>query len=602
MSRTKDKPHDWLACNGELDPWESLPGIPRENQSKALRAIGKHGLVLYQTRGGEASDLDAMASHNAAAFAAWHAQQPDIEAAPAGSGDGNPPWVNSAVLKELAALREAKPGCRNATLNRVGLRLARLLPGHRDWLRTRLIEACEANGEVAYKGLKSVEDTINSAYGKADCDGPAQVPTPKRRGINAEQRPRKAPERQDFWSARPVLTHIRDFARSRMVGPWGTLGVVLVRAVCQLPPEVQLPATIGGEQSLNMLLALVGTSGEGKGGCEAVGRAAVVFRNGADEIDELPLGSGEGIAKSLTVGEDVQRHPVIFTASEIDSVAALFTRRGSTLEPELRKLYSGETLGFTNAQKHTRTNVAAHTYRACLITGVQPTRGTFLLNGADAGTPQRFLWLPVDDADAPDVTPPRIAPLAVSSPAMFGPGATMASPDRSEIAIPASTTEQMRRHRLDVLRHATGVDPLDGHRMLCRLKVAAALMILDGRQQISGEDWELAGTVLAMSDHTRGQVTRAGSEKARQANLARAKAEVERDEFRSASKLRSTKDAVLRQLKRAEDGNVKRSDLRRALTSDWRTYFDPAISELASEGLLHEVKLPNGTAYRGGER
>ncbi|GAB3242757.1 hypothetical protein [Mycolicibacterium hippocampi] len=601
-SDTHDTNWTRLEPDMRLLAWESLPGIDVADENAAERAAAE-GVTLYiKTEHTDPAAIPGMAQHNTAAFKEWGDRKPKTATAPAGTTSGRHPWVTKAVSDELAMLRDAARGSRNDTLNRVALRLARLLPDNRGWLHDALVDACDANGLITDDGVKSVEATTRSAFGKADRDGPAEVP---RSGINAEEVSNALDTSpaddvvRHFWSARPVLAHIQGFARSRMVGPWGVLGVVLVRAVCELPPEVQLPSTIGEPASLNMLVALVGGSGVGKGGCEQVGRAAVRFRNGADEIDELPLGSGEGIARSLTVGDDEQRHPVVFTASEIDSVAALFTRRGSTLEPELRKLYSGETLGFTNAQKHTRTKVAAHTYRACLITGVQPTRGTFLLNGADAGTPQRFLWLPVDDPDAPDVTPQRVDPFIVNIPAMFGPGANMTSPDRSEVVVPTSIQQQLRAHRLDVLRGAPGVDPLDGHRMLCRLKVATGLMALDSRQQISDEDWQLAGTVLAMSDHTRESVARAGTEKARQANLARARADVERDEYAEASKLKSTKENLLRRLEKAEGETVARSDLRRAMRMDRREYFDAAITELTDEGLLDEVKLPNGIGYRG---
>lgn len=40
----------------------------------------------------------------------------------------------------------------------------------------------------------------------------------------------------EFWQARPYLSHIRDFARSRLVSPWAVLGVVLARVAGWIPP------------------------------------------------------------------------------------------------------------------------------------------------------------------------------------------------------------------------------------------------------------------------------------------------------------------------------------------------------------------------------
>jgi len=96
---------------------------------------------------------------------------------------------------------------------------------------------------------------------------------------------------------------------------------------------------------------------------------------------------------------------VVFTCPEIDTMTALMSRQGSTLSAELRKLYSGEQLGFANAAKDTRNVVEGGSYRACLIAGVQPLRSNALLNASDGGLPRRFVWLPTSDVDAPDQPP-----------------------------------------------------------------------------------------------------------------------------------------------------------------------------------------------------
>ena len=46
-------------------------------------------------------------------------------------------------------------------------------------------------------------------------------------------------------------------------------------------------------------------------------------------------------------------------------------------------------------------------------------------------------------------------------------------------------------------------DALDGHALLCRLKVAAVLGILEGRGEVNEEDWSLAGVIAAKSERTR---------------------------------------------------------------------------------------------------
>lgn len=187
----------WQRCDGRMYPYETMPGVDRAEWSLAERAVKRDGLVLYTyiPRDGDTVD-PAMEAHNRETFAAWKGRKPAAPTVTAGGDDGNQPWITAAVREELARLRDAKPRTRNDTLNVVGLRLARLLPDQRAWLRGQLIDACEHNGEVAYKGLRSVEATIDSAYRKADLDGPANVPQRTARVTDVREQPSETPDGQ----------------------------------------------------------------------------------------------------------------------------------------------------------------------------------------------------------------------------------------------------------------------------------------------------------------------------------------------------------------------------------------------------------------------
>jgi hypothetical protein len=114
-------------------------------------------------------------------------QQSNGHAPPTVSPSENPNYVKKAVSGELASLGATSDGARNDTLNSVALRCARLLPfdpDAREWLRQRLIDACEANGYIRSDGLAKTEATIRSAFDAADRLGPAtdvplKVPAPK---------------------------------------------------------------------------------------------------------------------------------------------------------------------------------------------------------------------------------------------------------------------------------------------------------------------------------------------------------------------------------------------------------------------------------------
>ncbi|MFT3660017.1 MAG: hypothetical protein QM809_01095 [Gordonia sp. (in: high G+C Gram-positive bacteria)] len=397
----------------------------------------------------------------------------------------------------------------------------------------------------------------------------------------------------DVWESRPILRHTRDFARARRVGPLPLLGALLVRAVAATEPTVVLPAVVGDHASLNLLLGFVGPSGAGKGATEAAARRATNL----PQVPELPIGSGEGIARTFApppAGKDGEpvTEPVtraIFTAAEVDTVAAVAGRKGSTLLPTLRSMWSGETLGAANSQAHTRLNIPAHSYRACMTIGVQPERAAGLL-GDTAGTAQRMLWLPVGDPDAPDVAPACPAPATVRRPLAPNGG-------RLVLDLPGDAVAAMQAHRLAVLR-GEDVDPLDGHKMLTRAKLAAAFMLLDSRLgEVSIDDWELAGWLIHVSDRTRARIERDLADAARRTAKAKARATVEHDEEVAARKLDNAKASVVRWLTPKEGEDEKgmgMAALRRRARGDRRDDVAAAVAELVDAGIVAEFEAKQG--------
>ena len=408
-----------------------------------------------------------------------------------------------------------------------------------------------------------------------------------------------------FWSARPVLQHVLTLARARGVGPWAVLGTAMARAVCTIPPTVALPGIVGGRMSLNLFVAAVGPSGGGKGAADAAALDGFTFTGPAAQL--VPLGSGEGIARTfrpLGTKPD-EPNPVtaaIFTAPEIDTLAAIAARQGSTLSAELRKVYSGEALGFGNAGRDTRNVVAAGSYRASKILGVQPLRSQSLIGAADGGLPQRFVWMPTSDPDAPDEPPADPGIWKVETPAWDRPETSHLHVVGAigDLTVPEVARKAIRAHRLAVLREDPHVDPLDGHALLTRLKVAAALMALDGRTIIDIADWSLAASVMDVSTYTRERCRRALIEQSRSKNTARALATADRDEIISERKLQRCKQGITRALRRLPDGQlIAHNQLRRSLKSDVRDYFDSATADLIAEGHISAVRTPKGAMYGG---
>lgn len=424
-------------------------------------------------------------------------------------------------------------------------------------------------------------------------------------------------DHDELWTARGELELIREFARARRVSPLAVLGVALARVIAQTPPEIVLPDLIGDQGSLNLFVALVGRSGQGKGGAEAAGMAVLDMM---DPLSPSGVGSGEGLPHLFVSGSwvsetneetkktyrrwTVRHHSTraLLSVPEVDTIAALTNRNGATLEAELRKAYTGEPLGFQYASEQKRLPVGRHTYRLAMIVGVQPARAAPLLDNVDGGTPQRYLWLPTSDPNAPDIRPddPRETfPWKVPQPEAD----TRVRFRRGHWEIPVcdSARETVDADRLASLRGT--VEALDAHALFTRLKVAAALGLLAGHLGVGEQDWKLSGLLMRISDGVRATIRRHLDERVRHSNAAAGRLEAERaavvTETLASRALARARADVLTALAKNPDG-CPRGVLSRAVGSKGREHLDRILGELMGEGLLEEVPTNVGKPGRPG--
>jgi hypothetical protein len=137
-----------------------------------------------------------------------------------------------------------------------------------------------------------------------------------------------------------------------------------------------------------------------------------------------------------------------------------------------------------------------------------------------------------------------------------------------------------------------GAAPLDGHALLCRLKVAAALAIFAGRFEVNDEDWQLSEAVMRVSDATRaGVVAHLSAERSR-ANKARAEAEGDRAvvieaKRRDADTGRVAK-VIMRGVRKGGQSFTRRELAHFAASRDRRAHADQAIDALITTGVLVE--------------
>ncbi|ASN52506.1 bifunctional DNA primase/polymerase [Sinomonas sp. R1AF57] len=376
-------------------------------------------------------------------------------------------------------------------------------------------------------------------------------------------------DQEDLW-ATPTLQHIRQAAHSRTLSAPAMLCYVLARVLAEVPPGVVLPAVIGAPAPLNLGVAIVGRAGRGKSSMLAASRElAGIGPLGYDEQQEIErvIGSGEGIAESFLQDETVatpqgglrktgrkvlvEDPRRIMIADEVDQIAAVGSRSGSTLWPVLRTALSGGALGSANADQERRRHVPGGAYRLVLLLGVQPTRAAALLRDADAGTPQRLLWVSAQDPTIPDEPPEWPGSLDWADPDEWP--AEIDYPEHIKREVRA---EHLRASRAGLLSEDAG--SLEGHRLLTQLKVATALALLHGDTAIKDQWWDIAEVLVRGSMGVQAECLRVLADEAAKLTLARGREDAVRKEGEAA---------------------YRRGKVEKAARAIWKVVHDHANSE-----------------------
>lgn len=502
----------------------------------------------------------------------------------------------------------------------------------RDELERRRLQAQAERDEAAAKAKAEREKAERKAR-----NAKATAQEPKGKAAAPVSGDLTADEEAAFWSSSPVLERIRQFAWARRTASWAVLGAVLCEVVARVPPHVVLPPITGGNASLNLFVALVGTSGDGKGAATAAARD---LTRHLQPVPRAAVGSGEGITKTFGERGKKPMDPtvmltdrVVASVAEIDTLTALGKRQASTLLPQLRKVWVGEDLSYGYADRTKAPVVPDHSYRMALTVGVQPLKADGLLEDADGGTPQRFVWLHTLDRSMPARRPDEPEPLALGHIERRWPmdpfvlsavAGTSGSADEDEAGEQATTDgrrilkspttfevlkvapevwEAVDANRVAKHHGAATDTSLDGHAALARLKVAAALsLLLGGQGDVTGELWELSGVVIRKSTATRTAVERALSSAAAKAHEAAAQrnaaAEVRKVEAVEGRKLQQTRRRLHTILDKPENrtGGLPLGKLKVEAGSAYRDNLQEVLDYLLEVGELEEV--PGGKAPR----
>jgi hypothetical protein len=468
-------------------------------------------------------------------------------------------------------------------------------PGITDWVQGLVIDETPPvpgdDGELDQVPANT-ESSAESTPGAPGVDGAANANAPSDNEGRDAQPTRSRSHLEDieqgFWDSRESLKMVWQTSMANLVPPWAVLAICAARGLSQVRPHVVLPPVISRRGSLNWFGAIVAGPAGGK---TTSGEVAEYLVPG--HILTCYQGTGEGILASFGQAGDpgdpnsVPEHEAIMLdVDEVDTLGAVSNRQGATLMPILRSAFSGATLAFSYANRDKRRYVRKHTYRMTGIVGMQPKRAGWILADSDGGTPQRFMWFPATDSRMRAARPWETGPLTLPKLTDWLYPRTIVIPKVAEQLL---VTEHIKRQQGDQ-------NALDGHALFCREKFAYALTVLDGRVDMSEEDWELSGIAAEISLYTRQLVIDELKNAARIEALDRGEirgiemhAADEAKEYESAERVRRVLRWVLEKITDAGDDGINQPDLNRRCASRDRRWLPAALQVAQSNGLIRQT-------------
>lgn len=451
----------------------------------------------------------------------------------------------------------------------------------------------------------------------------------------------------EFWDARPVFKHIREAAHSRLVSADVAFYTVLTRLAALWPHRVQLDSGVRMPAAANVFVAMCGQSGHGKTSGVGVAQELLGLPPWLERdafADGLPLGSGEGIAEAFmgtakrakldTEGQPIVmrtgeaktesyrtqvRHNVLMYADEGEALAKLLERSGATIGETLRRAWVGSTIGQANGRAETTRIVEKGRYSLGLVIGFQPETAQLLLADVAPGTPQRFLWAWVIDPTLPDHPVAHPGPLTGVWPSpppppgegfgpwLIDPGGTAV--DLRPVTFPAAVRDELWQEARLVGKGELELPAYDSHRPLHLVKISALLAQLDGRRDVSEDDWRLARIVWTTSCRVRDHMIEYGrlmglKVRAAQRHLRgqdAADAESARHvvlDAREGAAVERVAQVVARRVQHA-DGELPLREVRNAVASRDRRdgRFEPALAAALERQWV--IGRPDGTLVAG---
>jgi hypothetical protein len=440
----------------------------------------------------------------------------------------------------------------------------------------------------------------------------------------------------EFWGARPVLKQIQLAAHSRLVGADVVLHSVLTRLASLWPHQLKINNGIKDGACANLFSATVGPSGSGKTSGISVARSLLPRPPWLDRpayADDRPLGTGEGIAEVYMGTKSVPKlehgvplqdlkgavktekvraqviHNALMHADEGEALAKLIERSGSTVGETLRRAWVGGTIGQSNGRVETTRVIEQGRYSLGMLIGFQPETAQPLLADSAAGTPQRFLWCWASDPTIPDEDVPDPGGLRDVWPASQSDGNAWiigaAVADLRPVTFDPAIIAEIKPEVRAVARGELVLPPLDSHRPLMLVKLSTLLAQLDGRRDVTTEDWRLARIVWDTSRRVQDHLVSFGQAMAGKAAADRRAAYSAQETEATLAVLEAREDRERHQVERValavtrrvqQEGALTAGAIRRVLNSRDRSLVVDALLVATERGWLGEL---DGTFVKG---
>jgi len=237
-----------------------------------------------------------------------------------------------------------------------------------------------------------------------------------------------------------------------------------------------------------------------------------------------------------------------------------------------------------------------------MAVGLQPTFFASLLDGTNAGTPQRFLFASVTNPELDDATHGYPEPITLGLTGTKSVG---------RFTVDRVIEQSIRARRLRVSRGVEIPDPLDTHNALLTMKTAALLSILEGDDDlaITVDRWNAATMIVDNSRNVRNYLIDLARVDHVERLIERAKIaahqQITKDEVLRENRVRQCAATMTRKAKK-EGRKMTKKELRHSIAGKHRGRNDDemvddaityAVNKGTEDGRLRRVQSDDGKGY-----